>query len=74
MDEKKILVDVWQFLQGIPGHADNYARPRTAAGNFLKHDDNNLFKDWWIVQTSPENWDSKAPSVGTLLAYLETMV
>ena len=30
----------------------------------------------WInhnnIKTFPENWDSKAPSVGTLLAYLET--
>jgi hypothetical protein len=26
----------------------------------------------WL-KTFPENWDSKAPSVGTLLAYLETM-
>ena len=25
-----------------------------------------------LPKTSPENWDSKAPSVGTLLAYLET--
>ena len=24
------------------------------------------------TKTFPENWDSKAPSVGTLLAYLET--
>ena len=24
------------------------------------------------VKTFPENWDSKAPSIGTLLAYLET--
>ena len=31
MDEKKILVDVWQFLQGIPGHADNYALVRLLA-------------------------------------------
>ena len=26
-----------------------------------------------LSKTFPENWDSKAPSVGTLLAYLETM-
>ena len=25
-----------------------------------------------VAKTFPENWDSKAPSVGTLLAYLET--
>ena len=25
-----------------------------------------------LTKTFPENWDSKAPSVGTLLAYLET--
>ena len=25
-----------------------------------------------FFKTFPENWDSKAPSVGTLLAYLET--
>ena len=25
-----------------------------------------------FTKTFPENWDSKAPSVGTLLAYLET--
>ena len=25
-----------------------------------------------ITKTFPENWDSKAPSVGILLAYLET--
>jgi hypothetical protein len=26
-----------------------------------------------LIKTFPENWDSKAPSVGTLLAYLGTM-
>ena len=25
-----------------------------------------------VIKTFPENWDSKAPSVGTLLAYLKT--
>ena len=25
-----------------------------------------------VAKTFPENWDSKAPSVGTLLVYLET--
>ena len=26
------------------------------------------------VTTFPENWDSKAPSIGTLLVYVETIV
>ena len=26
----------------------------------------------YVAKTFPENWDSKAPSVGTLLVYLET--
>ena len=38
-----------------------------------------LFSSVWLLlfskrvhKTFPENWDSKAPSIGTLLAYVET--
>ena len=47
--------------------------------------ENTKFSDFWgisnmtsyyvliaKIKTITENWDSKAPSVGTLLAYLET--
>jgi hypothetical protein len=37
---------------------------------FLSHDEKKT--RCVLGKTFPENWDSKAPSVGTLLAYLET--
>ena len=43
-----------------------------ASGSCFKNTDWNPICDHSKVKTFTENWDSKAPSVGTLLAYLQT--
>ena len=39
---------------------------------FLKHKQSLYKLDVVEIKTVAENWDSKTPSVGTILAYLET--
>ena len=68
------------FVSTTPpcGHGDESRHCRQASGQTVPQ---NLHTETWKCQvkyciathkTFNENWDTKAPSVGTLLAYLET--